>query len=183
MSGRPSLVRTGLVASWSFIVLGVVWLRVGPYYDRLLVDAANAMLPPDLWLDVLGDAITINHAADAGRFRHGIDALVLHSGVVIVLALASATPARSWAWRIAAGVALTGGFLALQSIAMAVFARSLKDSLSGAVLAGDVLIGFAIFWALTPLAVGGVWVYRFWLPALLRDQRDAAAAGPGAGPT
>jgi hypothetical protein len=57
---------------------------------------------------------------------------------------------------------------------MAVYALLLRRSMDGGVLANDVEIGFAIFWALTPMGIGGWWAYRFWLPAFrIRTIKDA----------
>ena len=165
MSERRRLLGAGLIAAWSLIVIGVVWLRLSPLYEAWLVGGANILLPDDLWLGDFGPAITFNHASDGQSFRHGIDPLVLHSGMVIVLALVAATPGRSIRWRAQAAVAVAGGLFALQVAALAVFAFALRSSVSGGLLAGDALIGFAMFWASTPLVIGGAWAYRFWLPA------------------
>jgi hypothetical protein len=165
MPQGPSLVRLGLVVGWSFIVLSVVWLRFAPTYNEALVSSANVFLPGDLWLAGFGDVIRVTHLAGGQEYRQDIDALVLHSGLLIVLALIAGTPSRSWLWRLFAGAMITGLFFLIQVVAMAVFATMLKRSLGPEVLEGDVQIAFAIFWALTPLSVGVAWAYRFWLPA------------------
>ena len=163
MSERPSLPRSGLVAAWSFVVAAVFWLRISPLYEGWLVAGGNAILPGDLRLEGIGASIVIWQAAGGQSYLHAIDTLVLHSGVVAVLALVAATPARSWHWRATAVVAVTGGLFALQVAALAVFALALRSAAGGGLQAGDALIGFAIFWALTPLLAGGAWAYRFWL--------------------
>ena len=163
MSERPSLARSGLVAAWSFVVAAVIWLRISPLYEGWLVAAGNAILPGDLRLEGIGSSISIWHVAGGQSYLHSIDTLVLHSGIVAVLALVAATPARSWRWRATAVVAVTGGLSAVQVAAVAAFALALRSALGGGLPAGDPFIGFAIFWALTPLLVGGAWAYRFWL--------------------
>ena len=163
MSGRPSLARSALVAAWSFVVAAVVWLRISPLYEGWLVAGGNAILPGDLRLEGIGSSIGILLVAGGPSYLHSIDTLVLHSGIVAVLALVAATPARSWRWRATALVAVTGAFFAVQVAAVAAFALALRSAAGGGVPAGDALIGFAIFWALTPLLVGGAWAYRFWL--------------------
>ena len=160
MPARPSLLRTALVAAWSLVVAAVVWLRVGPFYEGWLVAGGNAILPGDLRLESIGASILVGSGQ---AYLHAIDTLVLHSGIVAVLALVAATPARSWRWRGTAALAVIGGLFALQVAALAAFALALRSAAGGGLLAGDVFIGFAIFWALTPLVVGGAWAYRFWL--------------------
>ena len=51
MFERPRLLHAGLIAAWSFIVIGVAWLRLSPLYDGWLVAGANVLLPADLWLE------------------------------------------------------------------------------------------------------------------------------------
>ena len=176
MSPKPSLLHTGLILTWSFVVIGAVWLRLSPFYDGLLAPAANAFLPAVLWLEDSGGTMVIHHAADGQHYGHAFDTLVLHSGLVIVLALVAATPGRSWPWRTVAGGSVIGGFFALQAAAMVAVAQALKSSVSGGLQAGDVWVGFAIFWALTPLAIGGAWVYRFWMPAMRHGPCEAPNA-------
>ena len=171
MSERPSLLRSGLVAAWSFVVAAVVWLRFSHLYEGWLVAGGNAILPDDLRLDGIGASIMIRHIAGGESYLYAVDTLVLHSGIVAVLALVAATPARSWRWRTAAVLAVTGGLFAVQVAGMAAFALALRSAVGGGLPAGDALIGFAIFWALTPLLVGGAWAYRFWLGSF----RPAAA--------
>ncbi len=173
MSERSSLARSGLVAAWSFVVAEVVWLRISPLYEGWLVAAGNAILPGDLRLEGIGSSISIWHVAGGQSYLHSIDTLVLHSGVVAVLALVAATPARSWRWRTLAAPAVTGGLFVVQVAGVAAFAVALRSAAGGGLPAGDALIGFAIFWALTPLLVGGGWAYRFWLPVF---RLGAAAA-------
>ena len=163
MSEPPSLLRSGLTAAWSLIVAAVVWLRISPIYEGWLVAAGNAILPGDLRLESIGASIMVRHSGPGNPYLHTIDTLVLHSGIVAVLALVAATPARSWRWRGAAVAAVLGGFFALQTAAVAAFALALRSAAGGGLAAGDALIGFAIFWALTPLVVGGAWAHRFWL--------------------
>ncbi len=160
MPARPSLARTGLAAAWSLVVAAVVWLRIGPLYEAWLVAGGNAVLPGELRLEHIGASIMVG---DGQAYLHTIDTLVLHSGLVAVLALVAATPARSWLWRGTAALAVIGGLFALQVAALAAFALALRSAVDGGVAAGDAFIGFAIFWALTPLVVGGAWAYRFWL--------------------
>lgn len=160
MPERPSLARTGLTAAWSLVVAAVVWLRIGPLYEGWLVAGGNAILPGDLRLESIGASILIG---SGGGYLHTIDTLVLHSGVVAVLALVAATPARSWRWRGTAVLAVIGGLFALQVVGVSAFALALRSAAGGGVAAGDAFIGFAIFWALTPLVVGGAWAHRFWL--------------------
>ncbi len=160
MLERPSLPRPGLAAAWSLVVAAVVWLRVGPFYEGWLVAGSNAILPGDLRLESIGASIMV---ASGEAYLHAIDTLVLHSGIVAVLALVAATPARSWLWRGTGALAVVSGLYALQVAALTAFALALRSAAGGGLLAGDVFIGFAIFWALTPLVVGGAWAYRFWL--------------------
>ena len=163
MSERPSLARSGLVAAWSFVVAAVVWFRISPLYEGWLVAGGNAILPGDLRLERVGSSISILLVASGQSNLYSIDTLVLHSGIVAVLALVAATPTRSWRWRATALVAVIGGLFAVQVAAVAAFALALRSAVGGGLLAGDALIGFAIFWALTPLLAGGAWAYRFWL--------------------
>ncbi len=163
MSERPSLPRTGLFAAWSFLVAAVVWFRISPLYEAWLVAGGNAVLPSDLRLEDIGSSIMIRTLGAGQPYLYAIDTLLLHSGIVAVLALVAATPAHSWRWRATAVVAVTGGLFALQVAAVAAFALALRSAASGGLLAGDAFIGFAIFWALTPLLVGGAWAYHFWL--------------------
>ena len=163
MPERPSLLRSGLVAAWSLVVAAVVWLRISPLYEGWLVAGGNAILPGDLRLEGIGASIMVRQLGVGQPYLHAIDTLVLHSGIVAVLALVAATPARSWRWRVVAVLAVIGGLFALQVAAVAAFALALQSAAGGGLLAGDVFIGFAIFWALTPLVVGGAWAYRFWL--------------------
>jgi hypothetical protein len=165
MPQAPSLGRTSFVVIWSFVVVSVIWTRLRTFYHDSIVAATNVLLPADLWLETRGaSTLTVNHFADGETYRHGIDSLVLHSGLLIVLALVAGTPARSWLWRLIAAGYVSACFFLVQLGGMTVFAVMLRNSLSGSVLANDVQIGFAIFWALTPLAIGGAWAYRFWLP-------------------
>ena len=169
-----SLLRIGLAAGLSFVVAGVVWYRLGPLYDGSLASVATALLPADLWLEDSRRTLVIFHQADARLYRQAIDTLVLHSGVVIVLALVASTPNRAWPWLTSAVLSVTGGFFVLHVMALTIFALALRSSVSGGLLAGDVLIGFAIFWGLTPVVLGGAWAYRFWLPFF----RQGAALHP-----
>ena len=88
MPQAPSLGKTSFVVIWSFIVVRVVWTRMSSFYNDAMVAAANVVLPADLWLEALGrNTLTVNHFLDGQTYRHGIDSLVLHSGLLIVLAL------------------------------------------------------------------------------------------------
>ena len=174
MSRPPSLLRVGLAAGLGFIVAGAVWYRLGPFYDAWLASAATALLPADLWLEDSRRTLVIVYQGDAQPYRQAIDTLVLHSGVVIVLALVASTPNRSWRWLTAAGLAVTVGFFSLHVVALTIFGLALRASVSGGLLAGDALIGFAIFWGLTPVVLGGAWAYWFWLPVFLRQGQGTA---------
>ncbi|MCH8848636.1 MAG: hypothetical protein IIC32_06655 [Chloroflexi bacterium] len=170
MREPPSLLRTGLAAAWSLGVAAVVWLRVSPLYEGWLVAAGNAVLPGDLRLERIGASIMVG-SGDA--YLHAIDTLVLHSGIVAVLAVVAATPARSWRWRATAVLAVVGGLFALQVAGVSAFALALRSAAGGGVAPGDAFIGFAIFWALTPLVVGGAWAHRFWLGSFRRVENAA----------
>ena len=69
-------------------------------------------------------------------------------------------------WRPIAGICVLGAFLLVQAIAIAGMACAIEASLDGHLLRSDVLIAFSIFWGSMPLVIGGVWVYRLWLPIL-----------------
>jgi hypothetical protein len=165
MREAPSLLRTGLTVIWSFIVASVAWMRVSSFYNEGAVAATNVFLPNDLWLEVFGSSIAIK-TLNAGVVEQDfITSLTLHSGFLVVLALVAGTPWRSWLWRGMAGVYVAACFFLIQIIGMAIFAVMLRRAFHGEVGYNEVQIGFAIFWALTPLAIGGAWAYRFWLPA------------------
>ena len=74
------------------------------------------------------------------------------------------------------------GLFALQTSAITLLAFALRSAAGGGLALGDVLAGFAIFWALSPLVIGGAWAYRFWLPGLAsgdaRLEPSAGAATP-----
>ena len=177
MPNESSLLRTGLTAWVAFIVLSVAWLLLGGLYTDGIVWGANGLLPSDLWLSRLGGTLSVRHVAGGEDYAHTIDSLVLHSGLLIVVALVAGTPERSWGWRTGAGVFIAAGFFLLQVVGMAVFAFMLRRTLTGAVLPGDVQIGFAIFWALTPLIVGGGFAYAFWLPVFRAPRREETGQG------
>ena len=177
MQERPSLLRTGLVVGWAFVIVSLAWVWVSSLYNDAIVAGANALLPSGLSLRTLGGTIIIDMTVDGQEFRHGIDSLVLHSGLLIVLALVAGTPARSGQWRAYAGGYVAACFFLLQVIAMAIFALMLRRSINGLAVGSDVQIGFAIFWALTPLAIGAAWAYRFWLPAF-RDAPESEETVP-----
>jgi hypothetical protein len=182
MQPAPSLLRTGLATGWSFAILSLALVRLGWYYDGALATTASALLPDGTWLERFGGTLVVYHTVGDGVIKHATDSLMLHSGVVIILALVAGTPGRSWLWRLAAGIVLGGAHFLFQAAGMAVFATMLVRTLDGTVLVGDALIGFAIFWALTPLVVGALWTWRFWLPALvlrpLHVDYDAPANPP-----
>ena len=165
MPEAPSLLRTGFVVIWSFIVASLAWVRVSSFYNEGAAATVNVLLPDHLWLEVLGRSITINAVAEGSTYRQGVDSLVLHSGLLIVIALVAGTPWHSLTWRALASVYVAACFFLVQVIGMVIFALMLRRSIDGGVLENDVQIGFAIFWALTPLVIGGGWAYRFWLPA------------------
>jgi hypothetical protein len=96
---------------------------------------------------------------------------MLHSGLIIVLALLAGTPQRSWIWRGGAAGIVVVLFYVLQVTGMVVYAVMLRRVIAGENLLGDVQIGFAIFWGLMPLGVGGLVAYRFWLPVFRRSER------------
>ena len=166
MFERRNLLRTVLAAAWSFVVVGVVWLRLSPFYEGWLVAGTNFVLPAGLMLEHAGTGLAVRVVYAGRDFAQGFDPLLLHSGIVIVLALVAATPGRSMRWRAAAVVVVAGALFALQVSAMASFAFALRNAAGGGLGLGEVLAGFAIFWALTPLVVGGAWAYHFWLPGL-----------------
>ncbi|MDA0799255.1 MAG: hypothetical protein O2884_11375 [Chloroflexi bacterium] len=165
MPEAPSLLRTGFTVIWAFIVASVAWLRVSSFYSDGTVAATNVFLPDGLWLEWLGGTITINAVVEGATYRQGVHALALHSGLLIVVALVAGTPWRSLTWRALAAGYVAACFFLIQVIGMAVYVLLLRRSVDGGVLANDVEIGFAIFWALTPMGIGGWWAYRFWLPA------------------
>lgn len=164
MRAPPSLARTGLTVIWTFIVASVVWTRVSGFYNDAIAFVANLLLPGDLWLDAFARTIRIEHVANGETYRQSVDSLVLHSGLLIVVALVAGTPWRTARWRATAAACMAAGFFLLQVAGVAVFALMLKRSLLGGVTTDEVNVGFAIFWALTPLLAGGVWGYRYWLP-------------------
>jgi hypothetical protein len=161
----PSLMRTGLTVIWSFIVASVIWIRVSSFYNEGTVAATNVFLPDGLWLEVFGGSISINAMTNGAIDQQFITSLTLQSGLLIVLALVMGTPWRSLLWRAVAAGYVAACFFLIQIIGMSVFALMLRRAFHGEAGYNDVQIGFAIFWALTPMAIGGAWAYRFWLPA------------------
>lgn len=178
MFERRRLLWAVLAAAWGFVVVGVVWLRLSLFYEEWLVAGTNLVLPPGVMLEHAGTALAVRVVRDGLDFVQRFDPLLLHSGIVIVLSLVAATPGRKILWRTAAVLAAAGGLFALQVSAMAAFALALQSAAGGGLGVGDVLAGFAIFWALTPLVVGGAWAYHFWLPGL--SARPATPDSPTA---
>lgn len=180
----PSLLRTGLTVIWSFIVASVVWIRVSGFYNEGTVAASNVFLPGELWLEVFSSSITINTVINDVTQRASITSLTLHSGLLIVLALVLGTPWRSLLWRALAATYVAACFFLIQVVGMVVYALMIRRFFSGETSYNDVQIGFAIFWALTPMAIGGAWAYRFWLPAFRtrREPNPERAAAADASP-
>jgi hypothetical protein len=171
MREPPNLLRAAALTGVGFLAISLVWLRFSSIYDSAIVSGANALLPADLWLSRFGGTLTVRIVADTKEYGLAVDALMLHSGLIIVLALVAGTPRRSWTWRGGAAGIVVVLFYVLQVTGMAVYAVTLRSVLVGENLLGDVQIGFAIFWGLTPLVVGGLVTYRFWLPVFRRPGR------------
>jgi hypothetical protein len=189
MPKAPSLLRAGLTVILAYTVASVIWwLRLSWFYTSGTVAATNVFLPAGLWLEALGGTISISAVVEGVPYRQGVHALALQSGLLIVVALVAGTPWRSLTWRALAAGYVAACFFLVQVIGMAVYALMLRRSVDGGVLANDVEIGFAIFWALTPMGIGGWWAYRFWLPAFratllparasVADTESADSAGP-----
>jgi hypothetical protein len=170
MPEAPSLLRTGLTVIWSFIVASVIWARTSSFYNEGTAAAANVFLPRDVWLDVFGRSLQISVVTETAPAVLGVNPLALHSGLLVVVALVAGTPWRSVTWRLVAGAYMAACFFLVQVIGMAIYALMLRQSVDGGVLVDDVRIGFAIFWGLTPMVIGGAWAYRFWLPAFRVQQ-------------
>ena len=166
MSPVPSLLRTALMTAASFVVVSAVWLQLGSVYDAVLASVANAFLGSGLRVDDFSGILVFSDQAQGGKVQGLVDTLSMHVGPAVMLALAAATPARPWLWRAMAGICVVGTFLLVQAIAIAGMAYAFEASLDGRLLGSDVLIAFSIFWGLMPLVIGGVWVYRLWLPVL-----------------
>src|SRR5665811_18452 len=165
MRGPPSLLRTGLIVLWTFVVASLVWTRFSSFYIDGIATAGNVLLPGGVWLDALAQSIVVRSVVDGETYREPINSLVLHSGLLIVVALVVGTPCRSLRWRLLAAACTGACFFLVQVAGVTEYALMLDRSLSGATDANDVSVGFAIFWALTPMIAGGAWTYRYWLPA------------------
>lgn len=167
MREQPSLLRAAVTVLGTFVAVSVLWVRISPLYNDAIAAAANVLLlPDDLWLESFARSIVVRHMLDGEAYRESINALVLHSGLLVIVALVSGTPWRSLRWRALAACYVAACFFLVQIVGLAVYALLLRGSLQGGVASPDVNVGFAIFWALTPIAVGGAWGYRFWLPAI-----------------
>jgi len=166
VSQRPSLLRIALMTAASFVAVCAVWLLFGSVYDAVLASVANAFLGSELRVDDFSGVMVFSIQAQGGKAQGLEDTLAMHAGPAVVLALVAATPARSWLWRAVAGICVLTAFLLVQAVAIAGMAYAIEASLDGRLLRSDVLIAFSIFWGLMPLVIGGVWVYRLWLPIL-----------------
>ena len=171
MREPPNLLRTAAVTGLGFLVISLVWLPFSSTYDSVIVSGTNVLLPADMWLSRFGGTFMVRIVVEAKEYGLAVDALMLHSGLIIVLALVAGTPLRSWIWRGGAAGTVVILFYVLQVTGMAVYAVTLRSVIAGETLLGDVQIGFAIFWGLTPLVIGGLVTYRFWLPVFQRPGR------------
>ena len=129
----------------AFLAISLVWLRFSPIYDSAIVSGANALLPADLWLSRFGGTLTVRIVTDAKEYGLAVDALMLHSWLIIVLALVAGVPLRSWVWRGGAAGIVVILFYVLHVTGMAVYAVTLQRVLVGENLLGDVQMGLAIF--------------------------------------
>ena len=63
MVATPSLFRSALTVAWTFLVLGIAWVWVSTRYDSGLVTIAQAFLPDEMTLALLGSSIAITFTA------------------------------------------------------------------------------------------------------------------------
>lgn len=161
---------------WVFLVLGAAWVWIAPLYDSTLAGASNWFLPEGLTFSASGLFMRLEYVGEPHDATLQFESLALHTGLLVLLALVLTTPGRQMVWRLAAtAMALTGVFV-LHVIGLTAFARSLLNTLQSGGGSVDALLGFAVFWGVTPAAFGVLWVYKTWLPALRPEQTYTAKA-------
>ena len=149
------------------VIVASVWPFIGDHYDGLVARAATTLLQDGLTLRAVNGRFVLD--TTVGGAGLGIHGDVLHFGLILTMALISATPnigiIRIAAWLGGAAVL----FLTLHVVGLAV----LFSQVWGAIEQGDngtsfggAMTGFAIFWALAPAVLAGAWCYRYWLPYL-----------------
>lgn len=150
------------------VIAASLWPFAADAYDALVVRLAGGFLPADIvaragegriYLDILGVEEGV------GLSVHGY---LLHFGLILAAALVGTTPGmsvvRSVAWT-AGGLTL---FLGIHVVGVALFVWGVHAATreDGGVTIGQVMAGFAVFWALLPAVLGGAWCYWRRLPAL-----------------
>lgn len=150
--------------------LAVLWPLAAEGYDGLVVRLA--LVPRGIVLRATEDQVRVEFLGQAPVAWLNIHGFIMHFGLILVLALVAATPGLALP-RLALGVAATA---VLAPVAHALGLTAWLWALSAALGAGAslatferLMTGFAVFWGVVPIVVGGVWCYRFWLPALRRE--------------
>jgi hypothetical protein len=161
-----SLLSAVVKALWVFLILGAAWVWIAPLYDSLLAGASNWFLPDGLTLSASGLFMRLEYVGEPRNARLQFESFALHTGLLVLLALVLTTPSRKMVWRLAAAAAALAGVFILHLMGMTGFSRSLLSTLQSGGGSADALLGFAVFWGVTPAAFGLLWVYRAWLPAL-----------------
>ncbi|MBI4234092.1 MAG: hypothetical protein HY686_06590 [Chloroflexi bacterium] len=183
MRRRHSLLRATLLALVVLLALAILWPRVAPRYDALLLVLAGPFRPAEVVLLNWGSHIGfISRRAEYGIAMPGY---ALHYGMLLLAALVVATPTLGVATRLAWLGGLVVGFTFLHAATVASMAWMLMWVLEGqhspAVDSGTALwVGFSLWWMLLPALIAGAWCWRTWYPGIRRARLSGqGGAGPG----
>ena len=179
-----SLLSAVVKTLWVFLILGAAWVWIAPFYDSLLAGASNWFLPDGLTFGASELFMRLEYVGEPHDATLQFESFALHTGLLVLLALVLTTPGRQMVWRLAATATALAGVFVLHLIGITGFARSLLNTLQSGGGSADSLLGFAVFWGVTPAALGLLWVYKTWLPALRprREQTPEASAPASSGP-
>ncbi len=158
------------------VIVASVWPFFGDDYDGLVARVTTTLLQDGLTLRAVNGRFVLDSTIGGAGF--GIHGDVLHFGLVLALALISATPnigiIKVAAWLGAAAVLFSTLHVVGLAVLFSLVWRALTQEDNTTSFSGA-MTGFAIFWALAPGVLAGAWCHRYWLPYL--RGRDSIASG------
>jgi len=165
-----SYVYLGVRTLAVIVLVAAFWPVLGDVYDGMLLGVASVFFPVGMAANAVSGQIYFDFSAVA-RQEEGmyVQGLLLALGLALSVALVICTPAMSILRRAVSLAAVLLLLFVLHVAGISLLARGLwlaTQENSQTFTVGGVMTGFAIFWALLPAVLGGVWCYLYWLPHL-----------------
>lgn len=167
MLGTSRLLAFALRALVLLLLVSMLWISVAKRYNEGIISLARPLLPDDVSIRVLGSHILVENQALVPSLS--IDALTLHSGLVLMVVLVLAAVGVGVRSRLAWLLAMVCGAFLLHIVGVALLSRGVvwAASASAPSEAGRLVFSlFAVFWGLLPAVMAGLWCFLYWIPRL-----------------